>query len=194
MMTLTSSERRTALAAVIILASGVIAFRGVPSWFRWNQQLQDSASSVLAEARAAEELVLAIPALRQTLVERSEQVVALGPWTIGGDTPDAAAATLGQTLSSLCGAAGLQIESLQVSSDTLAWDDFAEITARLTLVGTYHSLLSGLTRLENGHPMLTVTALAIRRVGGTADDYEQNLRVDLTVAGLAFNVELQHEQ
>lgn len=194
MMRLTSSERRTALAAVIILASGVIAFRGVPSWFRWNHQLQDSASNVLAEARAAEDLVLAIPELRQTLVERSEQVIALGPWTIGGDTPDAAAATLGQTLSALCGAAGLQIESLQVSSDTLVWSDFAEITARLTLVGTYHSLLSGLTRLENGHPMLDVTALAIRRVGGSADDYGQNLQIDLTVTGIAFNVELQHEQ
>lgn len=183
---LKASERRTLLVAFALLTGALLMFRGLPSWQRWNHQLQRDLGNARIDVATMKQSVANVTALQDTLTSRSERVVGLGNWIFSDDSPAGSAAALGSRVSRILTDVGLNVESMQVLSDTTVHRDFAELNARFRASGTYASLMHAVVRLEAGPPMLAVRSMQLRRSSGPDSPV---LEIDVTIAGLSFHVE-----
>jgi hypothetical protein len=180
MMHRASAPHRTLLLGLFTVGLLIAAGHGLPAWLAWRRQVTDAAAT--ANLAAAEAAVLArlAPVLADSFAARSGRLVELAPFTIQGQTAAAAAANLGLHVSSVLARAGIRAEAFQIAVDTLAYDHFSILSARIRVDVHTLQLLEVVTVIEHGRPMLRISDFSATRTG------EEKLSVELTVQGLTL--------
>ena len=172
----------------LLLLIVLLVFRGVPAFQRWDSHVRDDARMADADLARARAAITNARVVNDSLIARQRRFVALAPRIVGGDSPSAAAATLGSLVSGAAELAGMTIGSVQVSSDTAARGVFVRVSATADVTGDITGVTAMIASLEGGPALLAVRELTIVQPDPAAGaDRAETLRVQLRVEGLALN-------
>lgn len=157
-------ERRLITAAAVVLGLALIKFLVVSPFLAYRESLRDEIAAhrdLLENGRAylarAGEVARQRDMLRARFKEIREQLVP-------GDTPTLAAASLQDTLHSLAGEKGVNIQSTQVMREETV-GDFRRVAVRITATGELRQLADFLAAVEYGPRRVALPFLEISRRG-----------------------------
>jgi general secretion pathway protein M len=157
-------ERRLIGAAGAVLGIFLVHLLIISPFLSYRQDLQDEITGhheKLENAKAYLARTADITRQRDQLQKAYQQV---HQQLVPGDTPTLAAANLQNTLHSLAGDKGVDIQSTQVMRDDTV-GDFRRIAVRITVTGELKQLTDFLIGVENGPMRVTIPFLEVSRRG-----------------------------
>jgi general secretion pathway protein M len=157
-------ERRLIGAAGGVLGLFLVHLLVLAPFLSYRQDLQDEIAAhreKLENGQAYLARTADITRQREQLQKAYQQVHAQ---LVPGDTPTLAAANLQNTLHSLAGEKGVEIQSTQVMRDD-AVGEFRRIAVRITVTGDLKPLADFLAGVEHGQTRVSIPFLEISRRG-----------------------------
>lgn len=157
-------ERRLIGAAAGVLGLFVVHLLVIAPFLSYRQDLQDEIAAhreKLENGQAYLARTADITHQREQLQKAYQQVHAQ---LVSGDTPTLAAANLQNTLHSLAGEKGVEIQSTQVMRDDTV-GEFRRIAVRITVTGDLKQLADFLAGVEHGQTRVSIPFLEISRRG-----------------------------
>ena len=157
-------ERRLIGAAGVVLGLFVINLLVISPFLSYRQDLQDEIAGhreKIENGQAYLARTADITRQREQLQKMYQQIHAQ---LVPGDTPTLAAANLQNTLHSLAGEKGVEIQSTQVMRDD-AVGEFRRIAVRITVTGEVKQVADFLAAVEHGPTRVMIPFLEISRRG-----------------------------
>lgn len=191
MMILSTRDRRALLIGSIVLGGSFALTRGIPAWLTLLAESADSASRetrALADARA---LIVAAPALRDSLTARRTRYLAMAPSVIASATPDEAVARLSGIVSESASNAGVVLSSLSLIADTTSVNGFGRPSVRGEARGDVSGLTQFLLLIEIGPPMLRVSHLTVTQPDPVGTGRAEELRIAFVIEGMSLTASAQ---
>lgn len=161
MTRLSARDRKALSLGAVVLISGILLTRGLPSWRSALVQAQDEAAleqRALADARA---LIKVLPALRDSLEQRRGRLDALTPRLIKEANAHVAVARLEAVVSAAAASAGIVVSSLGLRADSSGARALRRPQVHGEARGDASGLLQFLLLLELGPPLVRVPTLTI---------------------------------
>jgi hypothetical protein len=158
--TLQARDHRAVLWGAGLVAGGILVFRGGPEAARAITTLQSRTESQVATLGRVENLLAREPAVRDSLSTTLRDIVALAPDLVDGTSAAAAQASLSALLSLAADRHSVKVLRVDPLPDSAA-DVFHRVAIHLELEGDLAGVSRLLASIESGHPVLTVSALAI---------------------------------
>ena len=185
---LSSRERRVVKVGVTVVALALGVGRVVPGWVAWVTAERERAAHAAERLDEAREAVGNLESARDTLGARNERYLALAPVLIGGPSAASAGASLAVLISGNAAAAGLELGTLRVTTDTARETVFARISVRGDARGDIRGATAMLLALERGPVLLSVRQLSISQLDvGAPADRAESLRLELVIEGLTVD-------
>ncbi|MDB4949561.1 MAG: hypothetical protein JWM27_2210, partial [Gemmatimonadetes bacterium] len=123
-----------------------------------------------------------------SLDARRGRLVDLAPAILDGRTPAAAAATLAAIVSGAAAQAGMQLNAVQVRSDSAGPGVFTRVAVQADATGDVRQVAHMLQLLERGPELLAVRGLSVTGAQPDSPDAQpEALHLELTVEGLALS-------
>lgn len=157
-------DRRALLWGVGVLLGTGVFLRGVPAVVRMVGALRDRAAAQRATLARVEDVIVRAPAVRDSLAQTFQDIVALAPALVDGDTPADAQAGLSALFSLEAGRHALKVVRMDPLPDSAA-GVFHRVALHAELEGDIAGVTGLLGSVEAGDPLLTVSSLSI----GTPD-------------------------
>jgi hypothetical protein len=180
-------ERRVVLAGAATVFALIAGTRGIPAWLAWKEERFESAVELVAKAARAQTHVRDLEATLDTLERRRSRFEALAPVLVGVGSPTAGAGALASLVSGAAQAAGVQLGSIQVRTDTASARTMKRVSIRANVVGDVRGITALLLAIEQGPALLAVRELSITQPDPAApDDRPEALQMELVVEGLVF--------
>ncbi len=157
-------ERRLIGAAGAVLGLFLVNLLVISPFLSYRQDLQDEIAAhreKIENGQAYLARTADITRQREQLQKMYQQVHAQ---LVPGDTPTLAAANLQNTLHSLAGEKGVEIQSTQVMRDD-AVGEFRRIAVRITVTGEVKQVADFLAAVEHGQTRVLIPFLEISRRG-----------------------------
>ena len=180
---MTARDRRALLLGGSVMLGALVALRGAPSVVRHYANLRARTAEWVVMLERARSLLAAAPATGDSLSVAAQQIVALAPKLVAGETAGDAAANLTSELALAADRAGLRVVGLNALPDT-APGTFVPVVLRGQIEGDIKGLAAFLRAVEGGPTLLTIKSLQVM----AADALEQQatpeqLRVEVVIAG-----------
>jgi hypothetical protein len=185
---LSPRERRVVKVGVTVVALALVVGRVVPAWIAWVGAERERAAHATERLDEAREAVRNLDSARDTLRARNERYLALAPVLVGGPSAASAGASLAVLVSGNAAAAGLELGTLRVTTDTARETVFARIAVRGDARGDIRGATAMLLALERGPVLLSVRQLSISQLDvGAPSDRAESLRLELVIEGLTID-------
>jgi hypothetical protein len=153
-------DRRALTWGCGVILSAVALLRGVPVAMRGVGALRDRTIAQRATLARVEDVVERRPAVRDSLAQTFQDIVALAPVLVDGDTPADAQAGLAALFSLEANRHALKVIRLDPLPDSAA-GVFHRVGLHAELEGDIAGVTGLLANLETGEPLLTVASLTI---------------------------------
>jgi len=180
---MTARDRRALLLGVGTVVVAVLALRLVPAAVRavlaWRARVAEQRETLARE----QDLLGAVPTLRDSLGLALAGVVALAPSLVAAGTTAEAAASLASLVTLAASRHDIKVVRMDPLPDSAA-GVFARVAVHAELEGDVRGLTQVLRALETGQPLLTVMAMSVDAPTPTGPTGAREvLRISLTVAG-----------
>jgi len=183
---LSARDRRTAVVGLVVMGSIVGVGRGWPAARVWQAAQQDAVTALRDSVADAERLAVLEPAYRANAQRTEERVAMLDSAMIGAVVPAAAAASLASLLRESVTAAGMQLTSITVTSDSAWVNGLARVQARVLATGDVKTVTTLLADVEGSPALLLVREMSIGQPDPMAPrSRPEQLRLELAVTALA---------
>jgi hypothetical protein len=183
---LTARER---LAVTLGGASVLVVLLGArigPTLLKWRSDEVTLAVSVQEELAHATASIRRLPAVRESVIVRRVRLAMADSAVLDGDNPAVAGAALAELLSDAADDADVELGSVQVESDTSSIAPLYTVRARASGVASVESIVTLLSALERGKPLVAVRELTLtQQQAGTS--LSEELRAELLVEAVARN-------
>lgn len=173
MKSISARDRRALTLGASILAVAFVLVRGIPLWLSLLDRAQSDAAHETRALADAQALIAAAPILQDSLNARRHRYLAIAPYVIASESPDAAVARLSGIVSSAATSAGVALTSLSLSADTGLVRGFGRPAVRGEARGDISGLTQFLLLVEMGPPLLRVARLTV-----TPSDPFGNMRTE----------------
>jgi Type II secretion system (T2SS), protein M subtype b len=157
-------DRRALLWGVGVLFGAGVLLRGLPVVVRMVGALRDRAAAQRATLARVEDVIVRAPAVRDSLAQTFQDIVALAPALVDGDTPADAQAGLSAVFSLEASRHALKVVRMDPLPDSAA-GVFHRVALHAELEGDIAGVTGLLGSVETGAPLLTVSSLSV----GTPD-------------------------
>jgi hypothetical protein len=184
---LSMRERRAIAVGGAALCLVLLTTVGAPRALRWRDSTRGTAGSVISELSREQASIRQAKAMRDSLVQRQVQLMALDSALLEGDSPALAGAALAELLSDASETYKVQLGAIQIREDTTQRKVFALIQAQTSATGTLTAVASFLAHIESGAKLLllrdaTFTSQLTPDKASASGDV---LKVDVVIEGLS---------
>ncbi|MDR0786907.1 MAG: hypothetical protein LBG44_03475 [Gemmatimonadota bacterium] len=188
MSSLSPRERLMLTLGAAVIAFLLVFVKGIPALLVWqSEQVAEVREAVLQAARA-EEGVQALAALRDSLEQRHHQLAEQNASLLREETISSAAGALTTHLSRMAARSSIQLDGLQIRSDSVWTGTHARVAVRAGATGDVRAITRFLADLEAGRPLVVVREFSISQPMPAAAPYEpETLRLELLVEALALS-------
>ena len=159
-----SRERRLIGAAAGVLGIYLVYLLLISPFLSYRQDLQDEITAHREQLENGKAYLMRTADLTRQRDQLQKIFQQVRSQLVPGDTPTLAAANLQNTLHSLAGEKGVEIQSTQVMRDDTV-GDFRRIAVRITVTGDLKPLADFLAGLEHGPTRVAIPFLEISRRG-----------------------------
>jgi hypothetical protein len=175
-------DRRALLGGLSLVLGTAALLRGVPAAVRSIRVLRDKAIAQRATLARVEDVIVRGPAVRDSLGQTFQDIVALAPDLVDGDSPADAQAGLSTVLSLAASRHALKVVRVDPLPDSVA-GVFHRVALHAELEGDIAGVTGLLGSLETGKPLLTVSSLSIGTPAVPHPRASEALHVTLEVGG-----------
>ena len=184
---LSMRDRRAIAVGGAALCLILLTTVGAPRALRWRDSARGTAGSVISELSREQTSIRQAKAMRDSLVQRQVQLMALDSALLESDSPALAGAALAELLSDASETYKVQLGAIQIREDTTQRKVFALIQAQTSATGTLTAVVAFLAHLERGAKLLLLRDVTFtsQLAPDKASAEGEVLKVDVVIEGLS---------